>query len=227
MNVIDVKIDFKNGKCIKQGISVVTGDYNSTKVVFEFNEEAENGRKVFEMKNPKDELVYADEIVNNEVVLVGEREENGETITYSLFGEEGDYTFEVSLYGDNSKLTSVCDYITSRKEEVIVDEETAGQELTLFDNLMGELNEAIQETNNLDVDISKEDHTTTITITKKDGTQKSEQVLDGETPTLTFDDTPTEGSTNPVTSTGIKDYVDNIVGDIETILTTLDIGSGV
>ena len=35
---------------------------------------------------------------------------------------------------------------------------------------------------------------------------------------LTFDSTPTENSTNPVTSGGVKSYVDNIVGDIETLL---------
>ena len=44
---------------------------------------------------------------------------------------------------------------------------------------------------------------------------------------LTFDTTPTTNSTNPVTSGGIKTYVDTIVGDIESILTTLDVGSGV
>ena len=35
---------------------------------------------------------------------------------------------------------------------------------------------------------------------------------------LTFDNTPTQNSTNPVTSGGVKSYVDNIVGDIETLL---------
>ena len=44
---------------------------------------------------------------------------------------------------------------------------------------------------------------------------------------LTFDTTPTSGSTNPVTSGGIYTYVNTIVGDIETILTTLDVGNGV
>ena len=228
VNVINVKIDFTRGICYKQGISVVTGDYNSTKVVFEFDESAETGTKVFEMKNPSGELVYADQIVNNEVILVGTKEnEQHEGEIVSLFNEEGDYTFEVSLYGNDSKLTSVCGYITAHKEEVVVDGEEVQQELTLFDNLMNELNEAITETNNLDIDAEKVEHTTTITITKKDGTEETVEILDGETPTLEFDDTPTEGSTNPVTSTGIKNYVDNIVGNIESILTTLDIGSGV
>lgn len=36
---------------------------------------------------------------------------------------------------------------------------------------------------------------------------------------LTFDDTPTHGSDNPVTSTGIKDYVDEITGQLEDLET--------
>lgn len=42
--------------------------------------------------------------------------------------------------------------------------------------------------------------------------------INGKQDTLTFDSTPTQNSTNPVTSGGIKSYVDNIVGDIETLL---------
>ena len=36
---------------------------------------------------------------------------------------------------------------------------------------------------------------------------------------LTFDDTPTHGSDNPVKSTGIKDYVDEITGQLEDLET--------
>lgn len=35
---------------------------------------------------------------------------------------------------------------------------------------------------------------------------------------LTFDTTPTGGSTNPVTSDGVKKYVTQVVGDINDIL---------
>lgn len=220
MNVIKVNIDFEQGICRNEGISVITGDYNSTKVVFEFNDSA-TGTKIFEMKNPKDELVYADEILNNEIVLVGQadvKDEHGyikyldtndnvywydsanetlynssyeeatsvelDTLTKqteiaSLFGEEGDYTFEVSLYQDDGKLTSVCGYITADKEKVIVDGEEVQGKITLFDNLMNDLSEKIEETNNLNVEAEKVEHTTTITITKKDGTTEETEILDG------------------------------------------------
>ena len=299
LNIINVSINFKEGTCEKTGISVVQGDYNSTKVVFEFDESANDKIKIFEMKNPSDELVYADEIVNNEVILVGSEEVEGQEQIVSLFNEEGDYTFEVSLYGNDSKLTSVCDYITARKEEVVIGDETTGQYLTLFDNLMNELNDKITETNNLNIEASKVEHTTTITITKKDGTSYDVEVLDGETPDLndyyTKEETYSKAEvnnlipdlTNYVKNTdyartskaGViksgyyglqvdsnngkaycdvytyanygnvenqrfiskgtlenvitgkelvnKTYVDDLVGDIETILTTLDIGGGI
>lgn len=193
MNVIKIKIDFEKGLCQKEGISVVTGDYNSTKIEFEFNESAADGRKIFELKNSDDELVYVDEIVNNEVILVGKREEEGEEKLFSLFNKEGDYTFEVSLYGENSKLTSVYDYITARKEQVIVDDETVEQYMPLFDNLMQELSnkvaeadskiddidQAIIETNNLNIDVNEVDKVATIDLTKKDGTYKRVEIRDG------------------------------------------------
>ena len=183
MNIIKVNIDFEQGICQNKGISVVTGDYNSTKVVFDFTENGEEEsaatRKVFEMKNPSGELVYVDEIVNNEVILVGYEEENGEEVTYSLFGEAGDYTFEVSLYGEDSKLTSVCGYITAKEEQVIVDGEVVETQITLFDNLMQELIENIGYVENLNVEAEKVEHTTTITITRKDGTSYDVEVLDG------------------------------------------------
>lgn len=39
--------------------------------------------------------------------------------------------------------------------------------------------------------------------------------------TITTDATPTAGSTNPVQSGGVKTYVDNKIGDINTILESL------
>lgn len=275
MNIINVEIDFKEGICKNKGISVVTGDYGSTKVVFEFNKEA-TGTKVFEMKNPSDELVYADEIVDNEVVLVGYKEEEGQIETYSLFTEAGEYTFEVSLYQDNSKLTSVCGYIDVTQEQVIIDGEEVQEKITLFDNLMNDLSTKIEETNNLDIDAEKVEHTTTITLTKKDGTQEIVEILDGEKgdkgdkgdagaikfeivqelPTHDIEEdtiylVPIEpdiegnnyeeyiyvnGEWELLGKIGVqvdlsnyytKQEIDTMIGEIDTALTTLDIGSGV
>ena len=52
--------------------------------------------------------------------------------------------------------------------------------LAVVNGKLTDINEAITETNNLNIDANKVDTTTTITLTKKDGTTKTVQVLDGE-----------------------------------------------
>lgn len=51
---------------------------------------------------------------------------------------------------------------------------------------------------------------------------ETDAFLQGKQNTLTFDTTPTSGSTNPVTSGGIYTYINTIVGDINTALDTIN-----
>ena len=48
---------------------------------------------------------------------------------------------------------------------------------------------------------------------------KITQVEQAKQDKLTFDDEPTHGSDNPVTSTGIKDYVDEVTGQLDDLIT--------
>ena len=130
MNIINVAIDFTNGTNTITGINLVTGDYASTKIVFSFDRS--DGRKVFELRNPSGQVVYAGDIVNNEVVLAGE--ENGEV--YSVFNEAGYYIYEVSLYNGNSKLTSAKGQLPVNKEQVVIGNEIVEPYLPIFDELM-------------------------------------------------------------------------------------------
>ena len=50
----------------------------------------------------------------------------------------------------------------------------------MFDNLLSDLAGALQETDNIDIDVNKVENTATVSITKKDGTTKSVQVFDGD-----------------------------------------------
>ena len=163
MNIINVAIDFTNGTNKIAGINLVTGDYASTKIVFSFDRT--DGRKVFELRNPSGQVVYAGDIVNNEVVLAGE--ENGEV--YSVFNEAGYYIYEVSLYNGNSKLTSTKGQLPVDKEQVVIGNEVVEPYLPIFDELMQEINTAITETNNLNISVDKEEGITTIVLTKKNG----------------------------------------------------------
>ena len=174
MNKINVDISFEKGTLSKTGIDLISGDYASTEIDFTFDRE--EGIKVFEMKSPSGELVYADEIVDNKVLLTA-KDENENNV--SLFDESGYYIFEVSLYVEDTKLTSVYGKIPVQKEQVIIDGAVIEPYLPYFDQLMQELSTAISETNNLNASANKVEHTTTITITHKDGTTSQVQVLDG------------------------------------------------
>lgn len=215
MNEIKLKVNFGKRTCVKSGISLTTGDYNSTKIIFEFDRQ--DGTKIFEMKNPDGDIIFVDEIVNNEVILVGQADittkhndviyikyiDDNETIYWydseldklydtsfvevqnvsidnltkltenaSLFTMAGRYTFEISLYDGESKLTSKSDYLDIKEEQVVINNNMVSLYLPVFDRLIGELD-------NLDIDVEKSGSTTTVTLNRKDGTSKTVQVLDG------------------------------------------------
>ena len=79
MNEIKININFSNGKTnVEQNKDLITNDYNSTKILFNFDRP--DGIKVFELKDQENNLVFLDEIKNNEVILVGKadvKDDNG------------------------------------------------------------------------------------------------------------------------------------------------------
>lgn len=178
-NIINVNVSFDTLQAAITGCQLaprlVSGDYNSTKMVFTFDRDY--GTKTLEIKNKiSGNIVFVGEIVNNEVILCGE--EDG-TI-YSLFDTAGDYICEVSLYGEDSKLTALSFVLPVAQEQIVIGDEVIEPYMPLFDTLMQQISEAITETNNLNIQAAKIDTTTTITITHKDGTEQEVQILDGE-----------------------------------------------
>lgn len=178
MNEIKIIVDFKNHLCYFEKSSdnknLVSGDYNSTKLIFDFD--IEDGKKVFEMKNDNNEVVFVDEIVNNEVILVGKDEEGNNC---SLFTKAGTYSFEISLYDDDSKLTSESECFSVQQEQVEIDGKVVEFYMPIFDKLLKEVESAIDEVDTLNIDVDKSGSTTTIELTKKDGTKETVEVLDG------------------------------------------------
>ena len=54
------------------------------------------------------------------------------------------------------------------------------KELEPINRILAEVNAALQEVDNVDINVSKSGTVTTVTISKKDGTEKSVQILDGQ-----------------------------------------------
>ena len=223
MNEVKVIVRFKTGIIYKTSTQLVTNDYNSTKLIFDFD--IPDGIKIFELKDPNDKTIFVDEIKNNEIVLVAKanvttQKDGVEYIEYTddkntaywynkeseklydseflevnnikltdltkvsknapLFKMAGDYIFEVSLYNGDSKLTSSHDKLKVIPEQVIVDGEITETYTPVFENLISDMSEALNEIDNLDIDVTKTDDISTVTITKKDGSNKSVEILDGK-----------------------------------------------
>lgn len=67
MNVIKINVSFKKGFCTVDGIPLKTGDIESAKLVFDFDES--RGEKFFNMKSPDGNDVLTGRIINNELRL--------------------------------------------------------------------------------------------------------------------------------------------------------------
>ena len=222
MNVIKVKVNFSQRTIVRQGVDLTEGDYNSTKIVFDFD--TDEGTKIFQMKNPSDEIVLEKEIINNEVILTGEADVttihnektyvkyldsssnvywynsddeelydsswNLDTTTSldtltkqtenaSIFTETGSYIYEISLYNDDSRLTSASDKIKVKKKQIGDDSETAVIYKPVFDELISEFSEAIGEIDNIDITSQRVEDGVEISITNKDGESIVNKVNDG------------------------------------------------
>lgn len=81
---------------------------------------------------------------------------------------------------EQSDMERVISILESEITKVENLEDEIDGKLQEIDTALGDVNSAIQETENLDLDTNKINKTTTVTITKKDGTQKSVNILDGQ-----------------------------------------------
>lgn len=127
-----VKVSFLKHILTKSDAGVVEGDYNSTKLVFDFEEDVSNKRIVFKMSNPAGELIFLKDLEDNAVVLVG-KDENGNTC--SLFPTYGLYPFELVLYSEDKKLTSAPGWINVTKSHVTIEDSTVSNYLPWFDKI--------------------------------------------------------------------------------------------
>jgi len=277
-----------------------------TKVEFEFADEITNDY-VKEAYFTLNGTSYKEIIVNNQCnipyeVLTQQGQVEIGVVAYLVENEE-----EIKRY--NPSPVFIATWVGSLKDEAENSEPITPSEMEQYEQALqdglSEVNEKLTEIDNLDIDAEKVGTITTVTITKKDGTEKSVEILDGEkgekgdkgdagaikmiivqelpatgqedtiylvpleepesqenryaeyvyinnawellgkigiqvdltdyytkeeTNTLlsgkqnalTFDNTPTQSSTNPVTSGGIYTYITGIVGDINTALDTIN-----
>ena len=184
-----------NNEIILYGLKDVTTEHNSKTYTKYTKNDA------IYWYQPTDNKLFTDAWV--EVVTFDLTEYTKATEKASIFTEEGNYIFEISLYEDDSKLTSASGKIKVKAEQVKIDDNMVTPYIPIFDELMQdvetalgniedkitEVNTAITQTNNLDLDVSKSGKVATVTLTKKDNTTKTVTLSDGTSLQFNWDGT--------------------------------------
>lgn len=178
MNELLITINFTTQKFIINGIDLISGDYNSTKIKFNFEDNKE-GTKVVEIrpldsedKNP----TFMSTIINDEVILVSKTEEDVNT---SPFTKGGTYIMEVSLYNEDSKLSTITKHFNVLDEQIILSDEIIEPYLPIFDELMQQIITATTEASNINIESVDINNGVRITITDRNGVIKSTDITNG------------------------------------------------
>ena len=175
MREILVTISFENHTLVKNDSVVVEGDYNSTKLVFVFEEDVSDKQLVFKMKDPENNVVLLEDLVDGEVVLVSYDEEGN---ACSPFHMPGLYPFEVVAYGNDSKFTSATGWLTANPRQVELDDVLVEPYLPLFDELLSKLGA-------VNISVTKTGGVATITVTDSNGRTDSVNIYDGNASAVT------------------------------------------
>ncbi len=195
METIKVKVDSKFSEII-EGQVLRSGSYNIDKFVFEFSEEYEGLVK-------KALIILPDGTSLNPTII-----DNELTVPVNLYDKsyiDKNITIGVYAYSINENEELELRYspkpfiITPRKgsyDEDAVETAEDIQDITPTDleiyyakfneiynsvlDMRDEINAAVTEANNINISAEKENKTTTVTITKKDGTTETVQINDGQ-----------------------------------------------
>lgn len=156
---------------IEQNIDINAGEYNITTLNFEFSDEYEGLTKMAVFSNC--ETIIKTAILDNQCTIPFEVLEEPGQVLLGVYGYEGE--------GENLELrySPEPQYFNVKYGSYQDGGEPTIPPKSEWEQLVEEINEAITETNNLNISATKEGHTTTITITHKDGTEQEVEILDG------------------------------------------------
>jgi hypothetical protein len=169
-----MKIKVTKNECLLEEENIVNkGEYNVTEVEFEFSEEYTN--------DLVKKAIFATELGTYEKVIIN----NKCTIPEEVLQQKGYVVIGVYAFKVENETLDLR-YSPKPFSKFIEDGSYTSniinsEELTPTDK--EQMEQAIQEmeakVDNLDIDAEKNESTTTITITKKDGTTKEVEILDG------------------------------------------------
>ena len=157
---------------ITQDDNINAGEYNITTCEFEFTDEYEDLTKQAVFSTC--ESTYKVSILNNQCTIPSEVLENPGQVLLGVYGYEAEDDELVLRYSPNPEYFVVSN--GSYKEGNDPDLPKPSE----WEQVLAIINQAITETNNLNIEVDKENGVTTVTLTKKDGTQETVQIEDGK-----------------------------------------------
>ena len=146
-------------------------------LIFEFRDEFVDGTARIEYSDGKIKSYILAEKINKSYVIPikSTLTKNSGQLSMQLVITEGSDEEEISIF--KSKIFNLSIYKSINADSEAPDEYESW--LDIANTKLNSIDEAIQEANNLNVEATKEDKKTTITVTKKNGEQEVVEVLDG------------------------------------------------
>lgn len=178
MNEFIVKVE-KSTRMVDLPKNVIGNDMENLqeKLIFKFTDEFVNGQGRLEYKigSTKNYIVLSKENDTYTMPLKNILTKEGK-IEMQLVITENEVDEEIPVFKSN------VFYLYCNKSINAVNEAPDGYELWIetANAKLNAMDEALTEVDNLNIDVNKSGITTTVELTKKDGTTKNVQILDGE-----------------------------------------------
>lgn len=168
-------VNGENGDLFRLGVE---GENLQENLAFKFQDEFVNGTARVEIttQDGNKSYVMATKVIGAYILPVKSIITKHGLNEMQLVITQGENPEEIPIFKSKKFDFFISDSINAESEAP----EEYPQWIDQANTKLNEIDEAIKETNNLDLDIEKENHVARITITKKDGTEEIVNIFDGE-----------------------------------------------
>lgn len=176
MENINIKI-YKSTRKVDLPKSVIGNDGENLqeKLIFEFDEFVDGVARLELQRGTEKSYIMLEKVDETYEIPVRSVITKTGKLNLQVVITEGSNIDEIPIFKSNIFYVIVNSSINAEIEQP----DEYPQWMDIANAKINEIDEAITNAERLDVDVSKQEHTTTISITKQDGTTKSENVDDG------------------------------------------------
>jgi len=156
----------------------LNGENLQGNIIVKFSDEFVNGNAILEIQrdNEKYYLTMQKENESYYLPILSSLLTNPTTIIMQVRITEGTSITDIPVWKSNKFYLKVEESINA---ETTIPEEYP-EWIDIANAKLNEIDESIQEVDNIDIDVEKVGNTSTVSVTKKDGTEKIVEILDGE-----------------------------------------------